>query len=382
MFVARVDRSTDEVRLTDDDAVDDAPCWSPDGTRLAFASERLGNGPRLFLVDAALGSPAQIWNDAADQTDPDWSPAAGRIVFARRGALARFELWTIAPDGTSPIALTDGGAGAGDREPCWSADGSTVVFVRWLDATRSTLARVDVATSQVTLLAAPVTTARFPRFAPRGDRIFFAGSDPSAGVDTLRLWVGRADASEALLLIADDREAVTGLDCAADLPAASTAPRAWSPVRLDGARVSNLQGRRTGGSYDAILAEGGAELAIETVEQGERQIGGLELTVPLGVEPRRVAAIEVTVRAAITDRDPTTRLRATLADYVSERHATHVHATPSSDAFAVWTWRAAGPRCVDRRGDLRVSVVADRAAGGTATLHLDHVGVRVLIESP
>ncbi len=67
---------------------------------------------------------------------------------------------------------------------------------------------------------------------------------------------------------------------------------------------------------------------------------------------------------------------------MSERHATHVHVTPSSDAFVVQTWRASGPRCVDRRGDLRVSVVADRATGGTATLHLDHVGVHVLIETP
>lgn len=382
LFVVPIDRSRDELRLTDDDFEDDAPCWSPDGSRLVYVSDRPATGPQLFAIPAAGGTASPLWNDAAEHADPDWSASAGRIAFARRVPGNRFELWTIAPDGTAPQQLTDGGIGLGDREPCWSPDGSALVFVRWLDATRSVLARVEVANSQVGLLTTPVATARFPRLSPQGDRLFFAGIDPSAGVDTLRLWSARADGSEAMLFAADDRELVTGLDCSSGMPAASTAALAWAPVRLDSAQVSNLLGRRIGGSYDGILGEGGATLSIETTEQDGRQKGGLELTIPLGVDVRRVVAIEVTVRAAVSAIEPTTKLRLTLADYVSERHATHVHATPPGEALLDWTYRAAGARCVDRRGDARVSIVVDKALESVGVLKIDFVGARVLVTTP
>jgi len=37
------------VRLTDNPAYDAYPAWSPDGTRIAFASDRYGNDSEIYV---------------------------------------------------------------------------------------------------------------------------------------------------------------------------------------------------------------------------------------------------------------------------------------------------------------------------------------------
>ena len=50
LIVAVIDGSSPELRLTENSVLDDEPCWSPDGSRILFASER--SGPKsLWLVD-------------------------------------------------------------------------------------------------------------------------------------------------------------------------------------------------------------------------------------------------------------------------------------------------------------------------------------------
>ena len=53
-------------QLTDSPANDTDPCWSPDGTRLVFVSERDGN-KEIYVADAASGGLIRLTdNQAAD----------------------------------------------------------------------------------------------------------------------------------------------------------------------------------------------------------------------------------------------------------------------------------------------------------------------------
>ncbi|GES29090.1 amidohydrolase family protein [Streptomyces angustmyceticus] len=85
-------------QLTDGPWDDRGPAWSPDGTRIAFASERGGDavagGPyRIWVLEVATrrltrvtGLPGQDGphQDAAwEDFDPCWSPDGSRIVFVR-----------------------------------------------------------------------------------------------------------------------------------------------------------------------------------------------------------------------------------------------------------------------------------------------------------
>ncbi len=377
LFVTTIDGAAPEVRLTNDAAVDDAPCWSPDGLRIVFQSDRLGSGARLFRCDADGSNQTLLLDDGAELGDPDWNAASGRIAFTRTVAGAATEIWTMRPDGTDTARVTDGGPGGVDRQPSWSPDGRTLLMVRTLDPARAVLASVDVATGVVTPLTLPFVDFALPRFSPRGDRVYFAAADPTLGIATLRLATMRSDGSDALLLAPDDRYDIAGIDCMPGLAPIGNETLTWTAVTPSRALVSNLFGTRTAGRFDDVLESDGTALVITTAKQGTLQIGGAEFTVPLGVDPVDVRAVEVTVVAGVGSVDAATKLRVTIADYVAQRHATMVLLTPTGTATTTRRFTIGGLRCVDRHGDVRVSVVMEKAVDTPGDLSIDYVGVRV-----
>lgn len=66
----------DAVRLTVHPAHDFQPVWSPDGTRLAFASERYGNFD-VFVMSADGGEATRLTYDSSDEIPYDFMPQSG-----------------------------------------------------------------------------------------------------------------------------------------------------------------------------------------------------------------------------------------------------------------------------------------------------------------
>lgn len=110
-----------------------APFWSPNGSRVAFMSERDGN--REIYVMNADGTGAQnLTDDAGTDTfnrddlysfvDP-WSPDGTRLAFMsdRNG---NQDVYVMNADGTGLVNLTNDPGN--DRFDCWSPDGSQIVF--------------------------------------------------------------------------------------------------------------------------------------------------------------------------------------------------------------------------------------------------------------
>jgi len=118
-------------RITDDAGDDDWPSWSPDGTRIAFQSDRSGNQD-IWLVNVDGSGLVQLTHDPADDLHPAWSPDGTRIAFTSTRSGDR-EIWVI--DVQSALA---GGTDAGvanltnspgtDRYPFWSPDGGRLTF--------------------------------------------------------------------------------------------------------------------------------------------------------------------------------------------------------------------------------------------------------------
>ncbi len=101
--------------ITNDPADDEHPSWSPDGSRLIFASSRQGGG---VFVMAADGSGV---TRLASGASPDWSPDGSRIVYGLDG-----EIFTMNADGSGQTQLTV--SPGRDISPNWSPDGSMIVF--------------------------------------------------------------------------------------------------------------------------------------------------------------------------------------------------------------------------------------------------------------
>ncbi len=80
-------------RLTDDPAQDVMPSISPDGSTIAFASDRNGSWD-IFLMPAEGGNKIQITNESAHDLHPSWSPDGTKLVFSRLGQqTGRWEMW-------------------------------------------------------------------------------------------------------------------------------------------------------------------------------------------------------------------------------------------------------------------------------------------------
>ena len=85
LIVAVIDGSRAELRLTENNVLDDEPCWSPDGARILFASQR--SGPKsLWLVHREGGISQPFVTPPAGESDgePDWCRATARVVWSRR----------------------------------------------------------------------------------------------------------------------------------------------------------------------------------------------------------------------------------------------------------------------------------------------------------
>ncbi len=104
------------------------PALSPDGKRIAFASDWKG-GWDLYVLD--LSDPSADWRVVSafpeDEFRPSWSPDGARVAFCRRSTkFGGWEVWGAGVDGTSPGPIADG------YLPVWGPvkDQAWIVFQR------------------------------------------------------------------------------------------------------------------------------------------------------------------------------------------------------------------------------------------------------------
>jgi TolB protein len=104
------------------------PVWSPDGSQILFLSERSGR-PELYSIRADGSELRQITNMSGLRGRGDWSPD-GRFIATFAGEAWDREIILMAPDGSNPITITDGG---NNLSPSFSPDGGWITFTSYRD---------------------------------------------------------------------------------------------------------------------------------------------------------------------------------------------------------------------------------------------------------
>ena len=92
IFTIEPETTEAEKRLTFRRQYDISPAYSPDGSRIAFASHSDGNW-EIYMMNSDGSGLVRITRDAADDGEPAWSPDGKRIVFvsSRNGKASLYE---------------------------------------------------------------------------------------------------------------------------------------------------------------------------------------------------------------------------------------------------------------------------------------------------
>jgi DNA-binding winged helix-turn-helix (wHTH) protein/dipeptidyl aminopeptidase/acylaminoacyl peptidase len=131
IYVMNADGSS-VVRLTNGSVADDVPVWSPDGTKILFGSMRDGNLEIYIMNSDGSDQTRLTYNSVVDGGPAHFSPDGQKVVFSRSAAnegdaYYNFDIYTMNIDGSDVRQLTfDTEYDAG---PDWSPDGSKIAFV-------------------------------------------------------------------------------------------------------------------------------------------------------------------------------------------------------------------------------------------------------------
>ncbi len=243
------------INFTSHPANDLSPTWSPDGSRIAFVSNRDGSYG-LWIINSDGSNPHKIVifsNQGGFSNTPKWSPDGSKIAFWDNN------LYTISPTGSNKIMIkatyTAEGHGIAwspdstklayirqpnegnwdynnelyiddfvggilpppdtrltidsedDGHPEWTLDGQNIVWTSGRDSTyphspsggsHYDIYRMNLNDGTVTRLTT-TKGAQFPRFSPDGNKIVWTNYDHQTHLQTL--WLMDSDGSNQQLLL-------------------------------------------------------------------------------------------------------------------------------------------------------------------------------------
>jgi len=234
IYLMNADGST-QVRLTDNAADDMTPDWSPDGKSLVFASDRDDPNPvkcfpncayEIYIMDVdraeqGLDDQRRLTNSPASDYHPTWSPDGTQIAFTSERD-GNQEIYVMEADGSHPRRLTDNPAG--DMRPSWSPDETQIAFNSMRGGNWDIYVMNSDGSDQ-----RPLTTSAdwelFPTWSPDGTQIAFFACGPQCRPNRQDVYVMDAEGAE---------QGAGNMRQLTDTPSIVDESPAWSP---DGSQI-------------------------------------------------------------------------------------------------------------------------------------------------
>ena len=181
--VVVADRNTGTVCRVASSRDDETPAIAPDGSAVAYVSNRLGN--RDLWIEALQSGcpgtkpPRRLTSLKTWAATPVFSPDGSWVAFFRvLGLEGRRDIWAVPVDGGAPVALV--GSPAQNLHPAYSPDGTRLAFVSdrsgrehvWILPIRA-----GQPAGEPWRLTDGEMTDMFPAWSPDGGRIAFLRAD-------------------------------------------------------------------------------------------------------------------------------------------------------------------------------------------------------------
>jgi len=183
IFVMNEDGS-DVRRLTTSLGLDIKPTWSPDGSHIAFRSQRDGND-EIYLMNRDGSCQRDLTDDPTDDRSPAWGPD-GRSIAFDHFFNDSFQDVAIIDARTSQVRRVTSSSG---EYPTWSPDGRRLAFASARDGDYDIFAIDADGGNEVRLTSSPGYDM-YPAWSPDGEWILYEngvnGFDPTMEVHMMR----------------------------------------------------------------------------------------------------------------------------------------------------------------------------------------------------
>jgi eukaryotic-like serine/threonine-protein kinase len=180
--------------LTATSGLNDAPALSKDARFIAFASDRNGDNLDIWLQQIGAREPIRLTKDPADETDPAFSPDGTRIAF--RSEKDGGGIYVVPTLGGDPMLLVPGG-----RNPRFSPDGRWIAY--WtgrgegsISPGSSAVFIVESGGGQPRAIHPEMGAALYPSWSPGSNRLLVRGWKDHESTETYDFWSLPIDGGE------------------------------------------------------------------------------------------------------------------------------------------------------------------------------------------
>ncbi|UMP03460.1 DPP IV N-terminal domain-containing protein [Amycolatopsis sp. EV170708-02-1] len=277
------------VRLTDDATADTRPALSPDGSSIAFVSERTGSKD-IFVIGVDGRGLRQVTSGPAADDSPSWSPDGGRLVFSGTGEDPAGDLYTVPSGGGAPTRLTnDPGA---DTEPAWAPTGSRIAFTTTrFDPAGDVVVMAETGGAVTRAVPEPGDSSE-PAWSPDGARLAFTTRQPDPLGDVKQVAGGQVSVISALSGVGETEPTfrADGQPVFTRLHGGATTD-IWSSDARGGDR-RDLTNRPDADEADPAFSPDGTSLAYTEFGTGESRNSQVVVANADGDAPRPLTAAE------------------------------------------------------------------------------------------
>lgn len=203
IYVMRADGSG-VVRLTNTPARETAAVWSPDGNRIVFDSDRDGNR-ELYIMNADGSNQTRLtFNPTADAGPVSFSPDGSRMAYARNASSQgsgsyNYDIYTMNIDGSDVKRLTVDPEF--DAEPLWSPDGKNILFTSGRDGQFKIYSINADGTGEVKLSTSDSSHEGVIAFTSDRRQVFCIGDTPDK-LEFMQIYLMNADGTNRRLITA------------------------------------------------------------------------------------------------------------------------------------------------------------------------------------